>query len=62
MFFAEKTLSSPCFLGKTPFMDEKYLLTSAEKAQFTDLYKQLMKLVKGELHEGDYEHTKAYLT
>ena len=62
MFFAEKTLSSPCFLRKTPFMDEKYLLTSAEKAQFTDLYKQLMQLAKGELHEGDYEHTKAYLT
>ncbi len=62
MFFAEKTLSSPCFLGKTPFMDEKYLLTSAEKAQFTDLYKQLMQLAKNELHEGDYEHTKAYFS
>lgn len=43
-------------------MDDKYLLTSAEKALFYDLYKQLMQLAKGELHEGDYEHTKAYLT
>lgn len=43
-------------------MDDKYLLTSAEKALFYDLYKQLMQLAKGELHEGDYEHTKAYLS
>ena len=43
-------------------MDDKYLLTSAEKALFYDLYKQLMQLAKGELRDGDYEHTKAYLT